>query len=65
MVSGGEERGETRREDGGRRAARLISSCPSYGPGGVNELASRQGPTDLLSCSTDSTRWKETDSASL
>lgn len=32
------------------RTARLISSCPSYGAGRVNELASRQGPVDPLSC---------------
>lgn len=45
--------GRRRREEAVGQAARLISSCPSYGPGRVNELASRQGPTDLLSCSMD------------
>lgn len=39
----GERRGEG-------ETVRLISSCPSYGAGRVNELASRQGPADPLSC---------------
>lgn len=33
-----------------RQQRQLISSCPSYGSSRVNELASRQGPTDPLSC---------------
>lgn len=48
----GERRGEG-------ETARLISSCPSYGAGRVNELASRQGPVDPLSCR----RWRESETA--
>ena len=39
-----------------RSPARLISSCPSYGPReqhGVNELATRQGPRDPLSYASE------------
>jgi len=43
--------GGRERED---RTARLISSCPSYDAGRVNELALRQGSVDPLSCR----RWK-------